>query len=422
MKLIISAGRLRFLINRLREHLWVRPLVVCLLSIGAAFVARLADDIGLAHFVPKISHDSIETLLSIMASSMLVIATFSVSSMVAAYTSASSTATPRSFSLVVSDDVSQNALSTFVGAFIFSIVALMAAKNAYFEKAGLFVLFALTAMVFGIVIFTFVRWVDSIARLGRIGSTIEKVEKATTQAFRQRQKVQSLHCMQEKEIPSNACPVISDKVGYVQHIDMAAIQAWAEETEVHVSIVSLPGTLAVPDKPLAYISASSEDQKNIDTTCLLESFQLGKNRLFEDDPRFGLVVLSEIAGRALSPAVNDPGTAINVIGVLLRLFVLWNKPVEDNEENTLMYDRISEPSVLVRDMFDDAFTAIARDGAGAVEVSLRLQKALSTLASLGDSEMREAAIAHGKLALQRSSKALNTDEDLTLVRDAANYF
>jgi uncharacterized membrane protein len=144
-----SLDRLRFLLTRFRERLWVKPLAVCLLSVGAAFVAKLADDTTLARFVPEIAPDSIETLLSIMAASMLVIATFAVASMVSAYASASSTATPRSFSLVVADDASQNALSTFVGAFIFSIVALTAVKNGCFGTAGIFIRFVLTATVAG---------------------------------------------------------------------------------------------------------------------------------------------------------------------------------------------------------------------------------------------------------------------------------
>jgi uncharacterized membrane protein len=170
----------------------VKPLVVCLLSIGAAFVARLADDTDLAQYVPRIAAESVESLLSIMASSMLVIATFSVASMVSAYASASNTATPRSFALVVADDASQNALSTFVGAFIFAIVALTAMKNGYFGKAGVFILFALTVTGFGIVIVTFVRWVDRIARLGRMGSTIGKVEKAAARALERRRDAPTL--------------------------------------------------------------------------------------------------------------------------------------------------------------------------------------------------------------------------------------
>ncbi|MBK7564114.1 MAG: DUF2254 domain-containing protein [Propionivibrio sp.] len=136
--------RLRFLLNRINERLWVRPLAMCVLSTAVVFLAKTADNTGIGQLVPAITPDSIETLLTIISTSMLVISTFAVASMVSAYASASSTATPRSFSLVIADDVSQNALSTFIGAFIFSIVALIALKNGYYDRAGRFALFALT--------------------------------------------------------------------------------------------------------------------------------------------------------------------------------------------------------------------------------------------------------------------------------------
>ncbi len=421
MDSLVSLDRLRFLINHLRKRLWVKPLVVCLLSVGGAFVAKVADDTGLGQFVPEIAPDSIETLLSVLAASMLVIATFSVASMVSAYASAGSTATPRSFNLVIADDVSQNALSTFLGAFIFSIVALVAVKNAYFDEPGLFVLFILTAMVFAMVIFTFVRWVDSIARLGRLGSTIEKVEKATFDAMKRRRAAPTLYGMPEDESRGRGQPVFAKSIGYVQHIDMSAIQMWAEEASARVVVAALPGTFAAPDRALAYVSLSSGERSEIDYTRVIESCQIGNERLYEDDPRFGLVVLSEIAGRALSPAVNDPGTAINIIGVLLRLFVLWNEPPKGTGTEECKYDCVEVPQISVRDMFDDAFTAIARDGAGAVEVVVRLQKTLGNLASIGGPEMKDAAIYHSQLALKRARKALDTDEDLAIVSDAASY-
>mgnify|MGYP001828831789 CR=1 FL=1 len=180
----VFADRLRFLLNRISERLWVKPLAMCLLSIAAALVARTADHTGLGGLLPDITSRSINTLLSVIASSMLVIATFAVASMISAYASASSTATPRSFTLVIADDISQNALSAFIGAFIFSIVALIAIENSYYDKAGRFILFVMTLTIFTIVIITFVRWVDRVARLGRLEMTIDKVEAATAMALK----------------------------------------------------------------------------------------------------------------------------------------------------------------------------------------------------------------------------------------------
>lgn len=410
--------RLRFLLKQLRERLWVKPLIICLLSIGMVFVSKLFENARLRKFVPEVSMDSVETLLSVMAASMLVIATFSVASMVSAYAAASSTATPRSFILVVADDASQNALSAFVGAFIFSIVAITAVKNDFYQTGGLFILFVVTALVFSMVIFTFVRWVDSIARLGRMGSTLDKVEKAASEALRRRRDAPTLRGSLARAQPAGQA-LFAAQVGYVQHIDIAALQTWAEKNEVRVIVAALPGTFATPDRPLAYVAGSRADSTAPDCGPVVEAFGIGTDRQFDDDPRFGLVVLAEIAGKALSPAVNDPGTAIDVVGRLVRLLHLWSQPATDRDDDRPLYDRVEVPEISVRDMFDDAFTVIARDGASQVEVSVWLQKALCSLASIGDDEMREAASHHRGLALERSRMALTLPEDLATVRDAA---
>jgi uncharacterized membrane protein len=168
------SNRFMFYINRFKERLWVKPLFMVAVSIAGGFIAKAADDTGLSQIVPQLTVESVETLLSVMASSMLVITIFAVSSMVSAYSSVSNTASPRAFPLVVADDVSQYALSTFIGAFIFSLVGLIATKNGYYEAAGLFVLFLLTVTAFSMVIITLVLWIDRIARLGRLGRPLRK--------------------------------------------------------------------------------------------------------------------------------------------------------------------------------------------------------------------------------------------------------
>ena len=141
-------GRILFLVRRLRERLWVKPLAFCLLAVLGVLAARAADSVAVLDALPDISAETIEKLLSIIAASMLAVATFAVASMISAYGSASSTATPRVFPLVVSDDVSQTALSSFIGAFIFSIVALIAVMTGFFGHAGRFIVFMLTLSAF----------------------------------------------------------------------------------------------------------------------------------------------------------------------------------------------------------------------------------------------------------------------------------
>ncbi len=247
-------------------------------------------------------------------------AVFAVGSMLAAYQSASSSATPRAFTLVVSDDVSQNALSTFIGAFIFSIVAQVALMNGYYEKAGRFILFIITILVFALVIISFIKWVDGIARLGRLSTTIAKVEKAAAEALRRRSEKPFLGGVKAENL-TDGLPVFATTVGYIQRIDMDALQTAAENGDMQVEVAVLPGAFVTPDQPLAYLRGGCEEPEDtIETTSIVKAFCIGKNRTFDDDPRFGLITLSEIASRALSPAVNDPGTAIEVTGIFVRLF------------------------------------------------------------------------------------------------------
>lgn len=413
--------RLRFLLNRINERLWVRPLFICMLSIAGVFLAKAADDTSISRFIPKITPDSIETLLSILSSSMLVIATFTVASMVSAYASASSNATPRSFALVIADDVSQNALSTFIGAFIFSIVALIAFMNGYYDKAGRFALFALTLMVFVMVIITFVRWVDRIARLGRVGGTIDKVEVTTANALQRRKLAPALHGIPVNPGQNKGRAVYGEAIGYVQRVDVGALQKYAEKSELRITVAALPGTFSAPGRVLAYVLPDSGDLSDIEITQIEQSFRVGDDRIFDEDPRFGLIVLSEIASRALSPAVNDPGTAIDIIGTFVRLFALWSQPVDDKEKPTSTCDRVEVPEISLQDMFDDAFTAIARDGAAIIEVGAQLQKAFESLASTGDATMRSVAILHSRQALARAEKRLELPEDLDILRKLAKF-
>jgi uncharacterized membrane protein len=68
---------------------------------------------------------------------------------------------------------------------------------------------------------------------------------------------------------------------------------------------------------------------------LRKAFVIGNMRYFHEDPRFGLITLSEIASRVLS-AVNDPGTAIQIISSHVRLFSLWAETGDGKKEEKTM--------------------------------------------------------------------------------------
>ena len=115
---------------------------------------------------------------------------------------------------------------------------------------------------------------------------------------------------------------------------------------------------------------------------------IGEMRDYEQDPRFGLVVLGEVASKALSPGINDAGTAIEVIGRILRALEAWR---EDDPARVPRHPNLHVPPLRASDLLEDAFAPIARDGASTVEVHMHLQNALRALERHGGASMAAAA-------------------------------
>lgn len=403
-------------INRLRGQLWFRPLLFCLVSVGGALFAHQADGTRLDDIVPSIKLDSIEGLLNTISASMLVISIFAVGSMISAFSAASTTASPRSFKIVVTDDVSQNALSIFIGAFIFSIVATVALDNGYYGESGIFILFIFTLLTFAVVILTFLKWVDGISRLGRLEHTIVQVEEVAKKSLSNYIQNPLLNAHPIIAPIPNAQSILSLTVGYVQHINMEALQEIAKEKDIKIQLNCLPGKYIHQNFALVY--CTSKQDLNIEeiTEKINEAIIIGHTRLYDEDPRFGLIALTEIASRALSPGINDPGTAIQIIGTHERLFFLWNKTVENNKENKLYYDCISVPEISMFDFFDDAFRPISRDGAANIEVMLRMQKVFKAIASIDNDELQKMAIQYSKEAYNRAELAMEFPQDIELLK------
>lgn len=414
-------SRVLFSIGALKEKLWIKPLTYAVAAIAVIFLARVADALPIDSLVPDISAETIEKLLTVISASMLGVATFAVASMVSAYAAAGSSATPRAFSLVIADKASQNALSSFIGAFIYSIVGIASIKTGFYGPAGRFVIFLLTLVIFSWVVLTFVRWVDNIARLGRIGNTIGKVETATEQALALWTRSSAIGGAPVRQMRMSGTPILSKKIAYVQHIDVASLQKWAEEHGAFIDVRSAPGAFVSPGRPLVTIDAEGEEISldDEDRNTIEESFLLGDKRSFSEDPRFGLITLSEIGSRALSPAVNDPGTAIEIINKLTRILIDWDTGAASAKADPPKCERVRVPVLSPDDLLEDAYAAIEKDGVESVEVGIWLQKSYALLGRAHDPDMRTAAANRARLALQRAEQELTFPNDLERIRNAA---
>jgi len=341
---------------------------------------------------------------------MLAVTTFFLSTTVSAYSSATNNVTPRATSLLVEDPTTQNALSTFIGSFIFSLVGIVALSTGLYGAKGRVILFAVTLSVIVLIIYALLRWIDRLSSLGRVGETTAQVERVTLKALQHRLEQPHLG---GNPLPENAFyktlgrPVYANRIGYIQHLDMPALAELTKHERSRIYVNVLPGSFVDPGCPLAWVDGLNEQCDDE----LRNAFVMGEQRTFEHDPRFGLSVMAEIASRALSPGFNDQGTAIDVIGRAVRVLACVANRPKCSPPVEQVLSRIYIRPLDVNDLFDDLFTPIARDGAAMIEVNIHLQKALFSLSHLDNDAMRVAAVRQSELAYTRASQALAMDED-----------
>lgn len=408
-------GRIGWILRIFSRLIWVRA---TLFSIAAVVVALLAAFIG--PYLPydpglTLASGSVDNILNILATSMLAVTTFSLSIMVAAYASATANVTPRSIKLLLSDSTAQNTLSTFVGSFLFSIVGIVGLIAGLYSSEGRILLFFATLAVLLIVVATLLRWIEHLSQFGRVGDTILRVETAT------RKPLESIACnpcfgaMPAITIPTGALPVKADNSGYVQHIDFAQLDeiACKEGTTVLVSV--MPGTMVHPARTLLHVESFVDDDTH---DCLRDCFSIGDEREFDHDPRFGMIVLSEIASRALSPAVNDPGTAIDVAGAGMRLLLAYAH-ARSQAADQPRYQHVYARDIAVEELMVSFFNPIARDGAAMVEVQQRLIAVLGALADNHPSLFADVARQQACSIVNRSKQAMASELDQARVADAA---
>lgn len=409
-------ARWRWVANQLTKRLWFRASLFSLLGVATALIAVFFKGYIPETLPTRIGADAVDKILGIIASSMLAVTTFSLSTMVTAYGAASSGVTPRATTLVMQDTTTQNALATFIGSFLFSLVGIIALSTGAYGAQGRVLLFAVTIGVVILIVYTLLRWIDHLSKLGRVGETIDRVEAAAIAAINHRSQwpyMGGSAYPPDLMLPPSARCVSSDQTGYVQHIDVSALGAIAERAQASIYVEVLPGSFVHLGMPLARIvtpngQATDEADRQ---SMILAALTIGTRRTYENDPRFGLCVLCEIASRALSPATNDPGTAIDVIGRGVRTLSCWGKPRQPAPAAGPGCERVHLRGLTVDDVFDDFFPPISRDGASIIEVNVRLLKALISLAEINPPLFRQACARHAQVLLARADTALTLQHE-----------
>jgi len=149
-------------------------------------------------------------------------------------------------------------------------------------------------------------------------------------------------------------------------------------------------------------------QRQLPEQALMRAIHLDTARSFEQDPKYAIRLLVDIAIKALSPAINDPTTAVQTIDQIEDLLLRLGKSALDvgqaeDEKGTL---RLIVPMPDWEDFLTLAFDEIRQYGTSSVQVMRRLRSALISLAnSLPDPDRAGAVrkyLKHLDMGIERS--------------------
>jgi uncharacterized membrane protein len=210
----------------------------------------------------------------------------------------------------------------------------------------------------------------------------------------------------------------SDEPRTVARFDIDALLEQARSADAVIVMECAVGDAVVEETVLLRVHGG----RPLPEGRLRRAIELTRERTFEQDPKYSLRLLVDIAIKALSPAINDPTTAVQAIDQIEDLLRRLGRRALDvgcvTDDRGVL--RVVFPTPSWEDFLALAFDETRQYGAGSVQVMRRLRSALSGLAeSVSDAGRKESvqrylqhlnlAVEHSMLDAQDRAMALQED-------------
>ncbi len=308
--------RWRALRNRRQESLLFLPMVLLIAAIVVEAVAAAIDRryaiAGTLRFA--LPPDAAVTLLATVAGATITTAGVVFSLLVVTLQLASGQFSPRVLRTFWRDRFAQVLIGLLLATFAFCVLALTQIDTSAAEAPALTVLLALLLAFASIL--TIVAYLNRITRPQYVGRIMERIAAETMVLVRIETGTDTVEAQDVNRLGQPL--VVHGAVdGWVQQVSYPAVAA-ATPPGSMIRIETRPGAYLVAGEPIATIwppagVAVTQRQAGKVTALVRNALILGYARTMQQDIDFGLRQLNDIALRALSPAVNDPTTAIEAV-------------------------------------------------------------------------------------------------------------
>ncbi len=370
----------------MRSSLWLVPFFAVLLylvahrityGIGSWLLQTGQIDEKTAFFGLTMvgARSALDTIVTLNLSFLV----FTFGSLLVAVQIAGGQYTPR---IIATTLLRDNGIRFTVGYFVFTLLFAVRVLN---RMGGEIVhqLNTFIVMMLGLgSIVVFLYLIDYAARLLRPVTIVKRVGESGLECIKSVYPDPTTH---PRSVETSLRPASPDRTvanasasGIVLALNLEGLVAQAKLANGIIEFVPQVGDFVAADEPLFHLYGGAG---SIDDSQLQAAVALGSERTIEQDPTFAFRILVDIAIKALSPAINDPTTAVLAIDQLHRLLRRVGLRLVSREE---IRDEAGELRLIYRtpnweDFVHLACTEIRHCGAGSIQIMRRLCSMLENL-------------------------------------------
>ena len=383
---MLSWGVLFRVRQYLKGSLWFFPLIGAICGPLLAVVVHKLDATVTLPANWQYSASTASTLLTTIVGAMVALTGFVVTVSVLAIQMATGTFSARYMRIWYRDRMLKAVLTVLVGTLTFSFALLRGVNSNHVpdigvSAAGFLVVVSLVLFLF--FLDRFIHRLRPVAVAGLVSRMGRKVIASTAGAAEADTAAGDI---------SDRAPILvvkSRKAGSIQAIDVRGMTSWAAKHDLQLVLQGAVGDFVATGEPIVEVfggslPASTEPR-------LRGMIALGLERTLEQDPAFCIRIMVDVAIRALSAAVNDPTTAVQVLDHLEDLLrLIGSTPLlgEQVYKDGPGAARVMVPGREWGDYLALAVTEIREYGARSIQVMRRLRAMLEDLREVVTPENR----------------------------------
>lgn len=298
-----------------RNSVWLPPLLG---MVAALLLHPLIQRVDLiVGWTSVMSPDSARVVLAALASSMFTFIVFVFSILLLAVQLASAQLTPRIIAFFSRNRVMKSSLTIFVFAFTYTLAVLSRIEDAV-PQISLWVSVYSSVASIGV----FLYMIDDVSKSLRPVSILTRIGNAGQKVI---EDVYAQPVTGTAVTPTAADPapaggwsrtVSSERTGVVLAFDVAGLVELARRTDCVIEFVPQVGDFVTAGDPLFRLSRGGA---GLTDRQLDHAVAIGPERTMEQDPEFAFRIIVDVAAKALSPAINDPTTAVLALDQIHRL-------------------------------------------------------------------------------------------------------